>query len=355
MKDNNLRSYSLDFLRIMATVLVVFHHFQQLTGARFSKFNFYNDEKQVFTVLIELFFVLSGYLLATTKDKLLNSDISLFSFMKGKVIRLLPIAAVSVFVYEILMFIVVTFMPDFPSYFAKDINLWGAVITALGLQAGWVFENPFINNPLWYVSVLLFMYIMMFFLTFLAKKISCNPLVLYILITLLGFAVINYDINLPFFNSYMARGYVSFFPGLIFGIYRKNHKINIKDIIISLVIILAFIAMSISHLGYISRGYNYLFILFVAPAFISLFDSDILRKCFKLKLVGFLSPISYGMIVWHIPVFLTIFMINYRFNLGIDFNNYITMLIMTLIVLIYCIFAYYLIERPLVNYCNKIK
>lgn len=342
------RSYSLDFLRICATVLVVFHHYQQLTGGRFEYFNFYSDEKQVFTVLIELFFVLSGYLLAGTVIRI-KDGLSFKDFIVKKLVRLLPIGAVSVIAYEALMFVIVTFIPDFPSYFAKDINVWGAIVTAFGMQAGWVFENPFINNPLWYVSVLVWCYILFYFVTYLSKKINCSPVYFYIAIILIGFAVNSFSINQPFLNGYMARGYVSFFPGVLLGIYRKKHEIKVSGIVTSLIVILAFLFMTHSHFGYISRGYNYIFIFFIATSFITLFDSNILRKCLKLKVIGFLSNISYGMIVWHVPVFIVILIVKHLTNIDIDYNNPLTMLAFTGIVAVYCIAAYYLVEKNVVK------
>lgn len=346
------RSYSLDLLRIVATFLVVFHHYQQLTGASFLHFNFYNEEKQVFTVLIELFFVLSGYLLASSVVKIGNT-ISFKDFFLKKAIRLLPIGAVSVIVYECLMFLIITFLPEFPSYFAKEVNVWGAVVTAFGMQAGWVFDNPFINNPLWYVSVLIWCYILMYFVTYVANKMKVSPIYFYMGIIFLGFAIITYDFKLPFLNSYMARGYVSFFPGLLFGMFRKNHKITAKGVIASIILILGFVYMTISHFGYIARGYNYIFIFFIATSFITVFDSEFLRKICNLKIIAFFSNISYGLIVWHVPVFLIIFIVKYVLNLAIDYSNPLVMLSFTGIVLVWCILAYYAIEKNINNYLSK--
>ena len=60
-REKNLseRIYPLDTLKFTAAILIVFHHFQQSTGACFSGINFYGG-KFYFGNLVELFFILSG-------------------------------------------------------------------------------------------------------------------------------------------------------------------------------------------------------------------------------------------------------------------------------------------------------
>lgn len=60
MEKKNTREYSLDFLKVVATIIIVFHHYQQGFGVAFSKFNFAGG-KFYFGYIVELFFVLSGY------------------------------------------------------------------------------------------------------------------------------------------------------------------------------------------------------------------------------------------------------------------------------------------------------
>lgn len=55
------RNFSLDFLKIVATIGIIFHHWQQVTGAYFENhINFYNG-RFYWGYLVELFFVLSGF------------------------------------------------------------------------------------------------------------------------------------------------------------------------------------------------------------------------------------------------------------------------------------------------------
>lgn len=59
------------------------------------------------------------------------------------------------------------------------INLKNIIISCLGLQAGWGVENPMINNPMWYISVLLLCYIVFYIITKISKKIKISPFWLY--------------------------------------------------------------------------------------------------------------------------------------------------------------------------------
>lgn len=54
------RNSAMDCLRILATVLIVFHHYQQFTGAQFTYIDFWTGSFY-FGWLVEFFFVMSGY------------------------------------------------------------------------------------------------------------------------------------------------------------------------------------------------------------------------------------------------------------------------------------------------------
>ena len=53
------RDYSLDLLRIFATTIIIFHHYQQGSGAVYKYINFWGGGFY-FGYLVELFFILSG-------------------------------------------------------------------------------------------------------------------------------------------------------------------------------------------------------------------------------------------------------------------------------------------------------
>lgn len=127
------REYSLDVIKIIATILIVFHHYQQVTGAMFSVINFW-DGKFYFGYIVELFFVLSGYFMWRYVDRI-NATYSFKCFILKKMQRLLPLVAIGAVVYEILLIIYQILYGQ--QWLGIQVTLWGTVIDALGIQDGW--------------------------------------------------------------------------------------------------------------------------------------------------------------------------------------------------------------------------
>ena len=209
VKFEKERIYSLDVLRIMATVCILFHHFQQNSNLKFDTGINYFFGWFGFGYMVELFFVLSGFF--TCKGFSNVKKMSFAQWIRKRYLRLIPLVALSVIVYELLVLVYVSVLQD--TYFGSTINLWGALITALGVQDGWVFINPVINNPVWYISVLLLCYIIFYFITYVSEKCNVTPVYGFVIMILIGCAVGNYNINLPFLNLGASRGYYSFFSG----------------------------------------------------------------------------------------------------------------------------------------------
>lgn len=99
MPDNNNqvvqtnRFNSFDFLKFIAAIMIVFHHFQQVTNTKFVNGNFYFG-RIYFGYLVEFFFIISGFL---TAFSLSHKPIKSFkTFMLGKAIRIYPMAMLSV-------------------------------------------------------------------------------------------------------------------------------------------------------------------------------------------------------------------------------------------------------------------
>ena len=53
------RNRELDFIKVIATILLVLHHFQQIMNVRFSYINFFGGRFYIGN-LVEMFFIISG-------------------------------------------------------------------------------------------------------------------------------------------------------------------------------------------------------------------------------------------------------------------------------------------------------
>ena len=87
------RFHSLDFLKFLSAVMIVFHHFQQMTNTKFEHINFYFG-RIYFGNLVELFFIISGFV---TAFGLQNKKPENFKkWIIGKSVRIYPMTMLSV-------------------------------------------------------------------------------------------------------------------------------------------------------------------------------------------------------------------------------------------------------------------
>ena len=150
----------LDALRALAIVLVLFRHGSRTEGAGFASGSFVQN---VFTngwIGVDLFFVLSGYLIAKSLFKRLGKDQQLFSwrYFEARILRIVPAY------YAVLLLCVIGFFPFFQvspegleqrvfyhglflqDYFGADINV---VFWSLGVE-----EKFYILVPLLILALL---------------------------------------------------------------------------------------------------------------------------------------------------------------------------------------------------------
>ena len=78
-----------DIIKIICTVCILFHHYQQLTGTFFYRgLNFYGG-RFYFGYLVELFFIMSGWVMVSYIEKI-KDKMSFPAFFSKRAIRLLP-------------------------------------------------------------------------------------------------------------------------------------------------------------------------------------------------------------------------------------------------------------------------
>lgn len=97
------RNYGLDFLKIVATILIVFHHYQQILNIEFKGINFYG-RKFYFGYLVEFFFLVSGFLMFNYIEKI-KVGLTFKDFFIRRIIRLMPLIIIAAISYEILLYI----------------------------------------------------------------------------------------------------------------------------------------------------------------------------------------------------------------------------------------------------------
>lgn len=224
-----------DILRVVLTACVLFHHYQQLTGTFFYRgINFYGG-KFYFGYIVEVFFLMSGFFMVPYVAKI-RDKMSFPVFFGKRLIRLLPSMIAATIFYDIALFFYVRLCNGTLRY-PTDINVFGSIVTALGLGS-WSITKDFEINPIcWYVSVLLLCYILMYIFVFLSK-ITKIPTGIMLSIPMIAGVVITHVTEfsvIPFLSTRIARGYIHFFGGLLLGIifvglFGKGRKANSNGI-----------------------------------------------------------------------------------------------------------------------------
>ncbi|MBP5493925.1 MAG: acyltransferase [Lachnospiraceae bacterium] len=232
MKDS--RKVLPDIIRIILTAAVLFHHYQQLTGTFFYRgINFYGG-KFYFGYIVEVFFLMSGFFMVPYIEKI-RDKMSFPVFFGKRLIRLLPSLIVTTIAYDIALFFYVRLCNGTLRY-PTDINVFGSIVTALGMGS-WCITKDFEINPIcWYVSVLLLCYILMYIFVFISKitKIPAGILLAVPMITGVVITHVTEFSIIPFLSTRIARGYIHFFGGMLLGIiitglFGKGSKANAKN------------------------------------------------------------------------------------------------------------------------------
>lgn len=339
------RIYSLDVLRVVATICIVFHHYQQITGAFFEGgLNFFGG-RFGFGMVVEFFFVLSGFLAYRYVENLEKLG-DFKTFIRHKIIRLLPLMAISGVIYEVFL-LLYNHICKTPWMLGNNLTVWGTIINALGIQSGWAFQNGLVNNPAWYVSDLLLCYIVFYFLLYLSRKKDIPVMYLFTGMVFLGAGIVTYGIELPFMNIYTSKGYYAFFFGLILGRFLYNREITAKMAVVSLLIAVLVPYGLVNHFYYFEQGLIYLMAFVYYPALIILFLSKPVKRIFDYRLFGALGEITYDVYIWHVPMMLLMYVIFELLAVNVNVQSAVVMMLFAVSMFGVGTVSHYLLDLPL--------
>ena len=257
------RLYNLDIIKIVAATFIVFHHYQQVSGTSFNGLNFYGG-RIFWGYLVELFFMISGFLSAMTIKY--NDKIS--KLILKKVSRLIPMAFLAVlsnFIISVLYKNLTGKLLFDESYSAIQV-----ITSLLLLNQGWIVEFfPAINNPIWYLCVLMWVSILYTFIKYIVKDNNKTELLIsfsFVVLGIVGWRInIKYGFDLPFLHASDFRGYAAFFMGVcLYRIFCQLGERNTSFISAGLVIV--------SLVGMRILGYSnwYVLVVFLFPSILLL-------------------------------------------------------------------------------------
>ena len=353
------RKYGLDVIKIIATILIVFHHYQQITGVVFDGINFIGGAFS-FGYIVELFFIISGYVIYPYIDKISEKSIRLSEFYFNRFIRLFPMVTITAIAYEVLLYIYVCRMGQ-EWFGGLQPTLWGTVIDCLMIQCGWGFANPAVNNPTWYVSILMLCYVLFFIIVSIAKRYKFDVIYLFIIMILLGVSVHTYSLEVPILNSDTYRGFYSFFWGLILRrfmpvIQKKiiQHKFSLA-FLGTILLIIPFLIHK-EHVV-VSQDINYVVTFLYYTIIICIFEMPCISRLFKCSFLKTLCEISFNVYLWHLTLLIAMYIIiaviwgGQTWFLG----SYKTMYLFTIVNFVWGSMSYYLVEKPIVLHISAKK
>lgn len=342
------RYYSLDFLKIIATIGIIFHHWQQVTGAYFENHINFCNGRFYWGYLVELFFVLSGFFCYRYIRKI-REGMDFKAFILRRIKRLLPMVAITAIAYEINLYFYYSLYTQGVegSWFGVTITFWGTIIDMLGIQDGWVFSNPLVNNPTWYISVLILNYILFFLTVWIAGKKHIPVEYLFVLLIFLGCGIQTFGISLPFMNNDTARGYCAFFAGVMLSNVMNRYTLRPWTIVIAMINVIVVPYLIVYRSSWISSGLSYTLCFIFYPSLIILFQTKPVKKLFSSRFWGTWGKISFDVFMWHNLLYLTMYIAMKAFNFSIDFSKVSNMYLYAIFCEVFGVVSYYLIERPL--------
>ena len=340
------RNNALDAVKVMATTLILFHHHQQVAGGTWPGFAvFFGNEFFYWGMMVELFFVISGFFAYRT---LADADLPFGAYLGKKCSRLLPVAAVSTSVYCVLTY--VHYLLKGKPWVFKDLpDVFGLIVSCLGLQKGFGFDGARLNNPTWFISVLLMCYICFYLIAYLAKKHHWKLEWILLMVIVITQNLLQKDCIAPFFRLDSLRGYQCFALGMLLGGFVAAYRVHQPLAGLCTVVMAVCIGFWIFAPAFIETRGSFVFLF--CPALILLAQTKTAQKMFHHSTWGTLSAISFNVYVWHstLQALLALIMPQIAFSQTIG-----GMLLFTLIAWFIGTLSHYFIERPLNNHLPKV-
>lgn len=339
----------IQLLRGLASLLVVFYHVTTSSKETYN-FNFLGGFFMFGRAGVDIFFVLSGFIITYTNLHLIKEGASLISFLKKRFIRIFPIYWIFISFFLSLQI----FLPSFYHSFFK-LSFENIASTYFLLP-----RHIMLNGVSWTLSFELFFY-SLFSLAFLLRKkmilLIASFTFIAIIIILSVFNVKEVDSN-NWINLFFSPMILEFFMGILAALIISNipTKIAIPFIIFGTV---SFIFSGIFEDYLISYKLKALdnVIYFGIPSLfliIGIVKLETIKNIHVPKFFVSLGEASYSLYLMHIPIVVG-FMRVLKSKMNV--NEIILQIIFLILILFICRISIYIfewIEKPLGKYLNKI-
>ena len=319
------RYLELEGLRgIMIFIIVFFMHYNWLMTNNYPiKILAIFYEKGYY--FVETFFVLSGFGMSTGyREKLRRGTENVFLFLCRRMKKIWPIMTVALFTTSFLQIVHLYKFGHW--YYVPEVTIYSFFLSLLNISSGWFVLDINLNMPLWYISALMFDYVIFYSICKLSKKSNSLYLFLIGVVAFWGLTIVITGIgsNKPFMYYNIARGHACFFVGVL--LKEVIEYINIEKaraflgcflfVLFSVIMGFCFITHSETKILASSQWLSQMIwgnVLSPMLIFICMFFKPV-KLLLTIKPLISLGGISSSLFIWHFPLYqlLRIFTWNYK-------------------------------------------
>ena len=342
------RLYLLDIARGLAAITIGIFHYKIFYTHNLSENNYILENQPYFNyirliyehgwIAVQFFFLLSGFIFFKLYlKKIFKKKISFYNFIVLRISRLYPLHFFTLII--VLLVYIHLENNNFQNPIRADLEHF---IYNLFLIHEWgISKYSTFNEPSWSISVELFIYIIFFYLALKARIIFLSLLIIFLSsILFFKFKLLGYG------------GYCFFIGGISF-IITENLKINLKNKILLLIIVIfisIFLLLSFADNSIFTK---IIALTFFFPALINLlylinnYSMEIGKK------LSFIGDASYSFYLIHFPIILITMLIQSHLNLKINFNSNTIFWLYLITTFLISICSYKFVEVPLKKILRK--
>ena len=320
----------LDILKVLSASLIVFHHYQQVFKVQFEGINFYEGAFN-FGYLVELFFMISGFL-------------TLYSAKAGGILRELMHKLQRIFPMAMLACVFTLLVKSVRSENLSALwNVKTLMANFLLIFSGWPYFSMIgINNPTWYLCILVQCYLMYYFLRWIKEKLQ----VCWVIVTAVLVVLVFLGKNTGVMQSSTFRGMEAFFIGV--SLCEIKDKISKKMWVAGCACLI-----SLALLILLPSQQRRIVVLIVFPVLILLSAWwDCAENQAVHRTANQLSRISFEVYIWHYPLMALEQMIARVWGFEVK-RTYFSMLSFTLLIWLLAWPLYKYVERPINEMIRK--
>jgi len=289
----------LEAFRGAFALVIVLHHLKINTFIHSSNFI------QNGGLVVDFFFVLSGFIIAYNYLGKINSKKEVIAFQKKRFYRLYPLHLLTLIIFifiEVLKLLAIKYTSFKPTYVPFDsFNNYYSLVSNFFLLHGWYGGSY--NLPSWSISTEFYTYLIFALIIY---KFANQNRIFYLLIflSLVIFLLEHYGLELLKNFILPTRCIYSFFIGVLTYYFFGKYSKEVNHILPLILLILSLIFISKSHNLAINFRYIFAPLFFALTIFFTanLKKNNLYYKILSNKFFVYLGSISYGIYMIHFAV-----------------------------------------------------